>query len=111
MTHKMTMAVLPNEIIGVRGGYEVNMIFTVSGHCGEFVAKLPKEIQREIHKDSKEKESFLTSKGLTEKNLHNFPYIGVGALKYSPELVGLLSQLASYSLREHADDILSLLQE
>ena len=65
-----------------------------------------------IEFDDHNKASTLSNLGVTDSNnLKYFPYIPVGELNYSPHLVGLLSQLASYSLYAHKEDILSFFEK
>ena len=50
----------------------------------------------------------LKSLGISNACVAYFPYLPITALKYSGILVGLMSQLASYSLLQHEDDLKSL---
>ena len=91
------------------GGYKVTIVFTMSGECQEFHNKLPEDMKTLIKKDKKEKDDgILEEIGIKDGSTAYFPYIPVGVLNYSSELVGLFSQLASYSLLQYEDDLKSL---
>jgi len=103
----MKLKVLPNPLIGVKVNYEVDIIFAFSGECQEFENKLPNDTKEQLKKDRAGKHGMLVDKGFADGNLEHFPYIPLGEHDYPPILVGLLSQLASYTLMSQKDVILS----
>ena len=89
------------------GNYEVDIIFAFSGVCQEFEDKLPSDTKEKLKKDRAGKHDALVDAGFKEGNLQHFPLIPVGEHDYPPILVGLLSQLASYTLMSQKEVILS----
>jgi len=93
------------------GNYEVDIIFVFSGESKEFENKLPDETKEKLKKDRASKHGKLVDSGFAEGNLEHYPYIPVSEHVYPPILVGLLSQLASYTLMSQKDVILSYFDE
>ena len=98
----------PSQFVG---NYEVDIIFAFSGKCQEFENKLPDDTKEKLKKDRAGKHGALVDAGFAEGNLEHYPYIPVGEHVYPPILVGLLSQLASYTLMSQKDVILSYFDE
>jgi hypothetical protein len=93
------------------GNYEVDIIFVFSGESKEFENKLPDDTKEKLKKDRASKHGKLVDSGFAEGNLEHYPYIPVSEHVYPPILVGLLSQLASYTLMSQKDVILSYFDE
>jgi len=55
-------------------------------------------VQQTLKKDRASKHNLLVEAGLVDGNLEHFPYIPINEQNYPPLLVGLLSQLATYTL-------------
>jgi len=117
LVHKMCVPVLANPSIGVAGGYTCNIVFTFSGECSAFVNKLPANTRKQLEDDKKasttggvlEKlEEQLEAVGLSAANLSTFPYVPVLELKYGPSLIMLMSQLASFTLKQRAEELKAL---
>jgi len=111
LAHRMKLKVLPNPLIGVKGNYEVDIIFVFSGESKEFENKLPDDTKEKLKKDRASQHGKLVDSGFAEGNLEHYPYIPVSEHVYPPILVGLLSQLASYTLMSQKDAILSYFDE
>ena len=115
LVHKLALPVLPNAQIGVAGGYTLQLVITISGECSSFVARLPEAVRSQIKADAEAASQGgsgvggrLQAVGLLESDLSIFPYPPVGHLKYSPALLGLMSQQARWTLLQSKGDVLSL---
>jgi len=115
LAHKMTLRVLPNELVRVNGGYSIDIVFFLWGECKGWVDRLPGEVLEQMSQDNHmshlgQQLADITSElGVVEGNLFQFPFIPLNRLKYSPLLFGLMAQLAAFQLLEHAEDIRALL--
>jgi len=119
LVHKISLPVMRNESIAVKGGYTLTLVITISGDCKQFVSKLPAEVHDKMKQDALAANSSsglaavqnkLQGVGLAGASLATFPYIPVGQLRYSPRLLALMSQQARWTLLQSADDVRSLLQ-
>ena len=108
--HKMTLPVLENTLVGVKGGYDATILFVVSGECSKWQARLPAAIKAKIQADKISGEGVLVEAGIRPANLSHFPYMPVGDLYYSPELLTLMAQLHSFQMLESSDDLKSIFE-
>lgn len=84
---RRSLEVLPNASVGVTGGFVTEMLFVAVTDSAEFREALPKET-----------DAWLTEHYADAKKQGAFPYLKTMQLKYEPELVSLLSQLASWTV-------------
>jgi len=111
VVHRMTLDVLPNALIGVTGGYKVDIIFATNEICTEFEDKLAVDTKTRLTEDRENKntsQNLLVDYGLFPGDLRQFPFIDLKAQAYTPLLTGLLSQHAFYTLNEHKTAINSM---
>ena len=87
----------------VKGNYEADILFAFCGECQEFEDKLPADIKDQLSRDRATEHCVLVDAGLIDGNLKHFPYIPISEQEYPPLLVGLLSQLATYTLLSEKD--------
>ena len=87
----------------IEGNYEADILFAFCGECQEFEDKLPADIKEMLRFDRNNKHGILADAGLIDGNLEHFPYIPISEQDYPPLLVGLLSQLATYTLLSEKD--------
>ena len=104
LIHRMKLRVLPNPLAVVPGLHEVSILFCVSGDCREWKEKLPNSMRSKLEKDNSTSfhgiEEHIIIAALGKANLNKFPYLPSDRSSFSPLVVGLLSQLASYQLIE-----------
>lgn len=116
LSHKMTIPVLPNDLINVGGGYTATVLFFIWDECKSWVDRLPAEIKDQMDGDNhrshivQEVVVAASASGLVEGNLFRFPFIPLNRLKYSPLLFGLMAQLAAFQIMENSDSVLSLFE-
>lgn len=87
----------------IEGNYEADILFAFCGECQEFEDKLPSDIKTQLSLDKASEHGVLVDAGLIDGNLKHFPCIPISEQEYPPLLVGLLSQLATYTLLSEKD--------
>jgi hypothetical protein len=109
--HSMKMTVLPNEKAGVPGKHDVEIVFVLNSMPESWATQLPADTKQRLKDDQKldKTEGTMMNNSLIAADLNSFPFIPLGRLKYSALLVGLLSQLASYHIISHAEEIQAML--
>lgn len=103
--------VLPNPAICIKGNHAVEILFIINSYSAEWESLLPAETQQIMSDDASlsPPEQRLSEVNSEPTDLWNFPYIPVSRLKYSPLLVGLLSQQATWNVLQNKSEIEDLL--
>lgn len=86
------LKVLPNKVEGVAGDYTVDIVWVLTGGAAGWTEKLPAE-----------------TRDYVEKTIPSFPYFNFSVLNYSPELVSLENQQASWVVHEVQQTLLDFL--
>ncbi|KAI8463374.1 MAG: hypothetical protein J3K34DRAFT_444183 [Monoraphidium minutum] len=95
-SYRATYAVQSNAHKGVVGGWEVDVLWVFNNRLNSWERQLPAETRDMINANREG-----TAKGAQRKaELKNFPYVSTFDANYSPELVTLMSQLASWEIME-----------
>jgi hypothetical protein len=104
--------VLPNPAICIRGNHPVEILFIVNSYSAEWESLLPTDTQQRMsdyNLSSPPLGQQLMEINAEPTNLWNFPYIPVSRLKFSPLLVGLLAQQATWNIFQNKSEIEDLL--
>lgn len=103
--------VLPNKFISIPGNHNVSVLFIINSYSSNYYDLLRVETKQQIDNDNNTNliNKKLMELGILPTNTMNFPYIPVSRLFYSPLLVGLMSQQASWSVVENKEKINELL--
>jgi hypothetical protein len=103
--------VIPNPAICIRGNHQVEILFIVNSYSAEWESLLPAETQQKMSDDNSTSPlgQQLMEINVEPMNLRNFPYIPVSRLKFSPLLVGLLAQQATWNVLQNRSEIEDLL--
>jgi hypothetical protein len=103
--------VLPNPEICIRGNHLVEILFIVNSYSAEWESLLPTDTQQRMSDDNSSSPlgQQLMEINAEPTNLRNFPYIPVSRLKFSPLLVGLLAQQATWNVIQNRSEIEDLL--
>jgi hypothetical protein len=103
--------VLPNPAICIRGNHAVEILFIINSYSAEWDSLLPAETKQKMSENTSLSplEQRLSEVNSEPTDLWNFPYIPVSRLKYSPLLVGLLSQQATWNVLQNKSAIEDLL--
>eukprot|EP00931_Biecheleriopsis_adriatica_P017564 TRINITY_DN12554_c0_g1_i2.p1 TRINITY_DN12554_c0_g1~~TRINITY_DN12554_c0_g1_i2.p1 ORF type:complete len:573 (-),score=96.76 TRINITY_DN12554_c0_g1_i2:75-1793(-) len=97
----MRLPVLRNDLQGVEGGYEADVFFIANTMPSAWKNSLPSASQ-----------DVLEGKGSfgTRKVVDGFPGISTHILDYEPEMVNLLSQLASWTMLQQEEELSNLIK-
>lgn len=111
LSYTLRTRVLPNSLICVPGGHEAEILFIINSYSEDWQSLLPIDVQQRMKSDNfpSRIDEDLMEIGVEPTNLRNFPYIPITRLSYSPLLVGLLSQQASWSVMQSKNEIMKLL--
>lgn len=98
----MTIPVLANPLINVKGGYDLKIIFVSMDEDRKWFEKIPHDLQERFKKDNAHEkttaENVKEMAGIKEVDLENFPFVSVKKFDYSPILANSLSQLATWEI-------------
>lgn len=100
--HRASLAVMDNAFLGVQGGWTADVLFIFNCTQSSWEAELPAETRRLLEAQRASKAEEVQEAGvkgvLADTELRSFPLIPTMSLNYSPLLVGMLSNLATYSV-------------
>ncbi|KAG2442832.1 hypothetical protein HXX76_002911 [Chlamydomonas incerta] len=97
--HRAAYTVLDNAAQAITGGWTVEVLWLVNMRSRQWESQLPADTQAFLNSSRDDKSS----------DLRHYPYISTFTANYSPELVTLLSQQASWSLLQAAPELRELL--
>ncbi|PNW85074.1 hypothetical protein CHLRE_03g170600v5 [Chlamydomonas reinhardtii] len=97
--HRASYPVVDNAIQAITGGWTVEVLWLVNMQSRQWESQLPNDTQAFLNSSRDDKDS----------DLRHYPYISTFTANYSPELVTLLSQQASWSLLQAAAELRELL--
>jgi hypothetical protein len=109
--HRMTMPVLANPHVGVIGGYEVEVLFIMNAAVAEWENALPPDTKSLLKRQRRSDDlvnRVLMATSIKDADLYDFPCTPINRLNYSPLLVNMLSQLATWNILKMKDEIQSL---
>jgi hypothetical protein len=111
--HRMKMPVLANPRVGVTGGYEVEVLFIMNAAVGDWENALLKDtkalLTKERIQDHDIVRRLLMGSSVKDADLFDFPHTPINRLNYSPLLVNMLSQLATWNIVTMKEEIQSML--
>lgn len=90
---RIKLPVLPNAFMGVEGGYEVDTVWLLNGVATKWHDALPADTKAEVERLKAEKQ---------------FPYISATCVDWEPLMVGALSSLSAWAVRDAAETIKDL---
>ena len=94
----MKLNVLSNEYIGIKGGYEISIIFC-QNYKNDWMEKISPELKKYINNDTMYFfDKILSYLSLYPMKFNNFPNIPVEILNYDIELVNAMIHIASYNI-------------
>ena len=94
----MKLNVLSNEYIGIKGGYEISIIFC-QNYKNDWMEKISPELKKYINNDTIYFfDKILSYLSLYPMKFNNFPNIPVEILNYDIELVNAMIHIASYNI-------------
>ncbi|GIL43121.1 hypothetical protein Vafri_957, partial [Volvox africanus] len=98
--HRASYSVLSNPMQAINGGWQVEVLWLINMQARQWEELLPNETQ-----------TFLNlSRADTGSDLHHYPHISTFTTNYSPQLVTLLSQQATWTVLQAAPELLDLLE-
>lgn len=102
--------VLPNERIGVVGGYTVQILFVVFSKSKMWFSSLSDDMRSHIREEQAKAGAVSTVESIFggDAALEDFPYYSTMDLNYSPELVNAMSQLAAWEIMQCRDALVQM---
>lgn len=101
--HKAKYTVLDNPYKAVKGGWEVEVLWVMNNKVAAWEAQLPPFAQAMLARDrawEKPADKNATAADKKRPEFKDYPYISTFNADYSPELVTLLSQQASWQIMD-----------
>lgn len=92
LSARVKLKVLPNEVQGVTGNYDADVLFLLNSKCQAWEKELPAE----------------GAKWINENDV-NFPLIATDKLDYDAALTGYLSSLAAFNMLQIQEDVADLI--
>jgi hypothetical protein len=99
--------------MNVKGNYTVTVLWLLNSNVKDFEAALPKPMQKELEKARTNQglgKALEDLNPLDATSLASFPLVSTFAMNWSPELVTLVSQQASWTVYQARKEIESLLK-
>ena len=96
---RLKLKVKPNETQGIAGNYEADVLFLFNSMPSNWKRKLPDATQELL--DTKLTEQFSS---LGPLDTWTFPYVSTFELEWTPEMVGLSSNLCADNMRKVRED-------
>jgi hypothetical protein len=106
---KMSLDVKENKLSGIRGGYNVKIIFIFTTKNDNFMNNLPEETRNLINSDNND--NLLSKINIKNVSLKNFPNIPIIYLNYSKILVNLKIQIAADLIMNNSQFIIKVLND
>ncbi|KAG1655975.1 hypothetical protein FOA52_008676 [Chlamydomonas sp. UWO 241] len=106
ITHVQRSTVMRNDYLGVPGGWEVEVLWVINGACSAWSDQLPEDTKAAL---TEARGSYnaphLVKEAFEPTGLGPFPYVPTYCMRYTPELVVMLSNQVAHAVLSVGDKI------